>query len=192
MIVLGMQVQPASIRVLPHFFSFSRTAAFGSDRLGHRRDCGNAHDILHFVLWRQDKQAKASFTERRPASREADVPTRLSMFRVLPLDVLLAASYFGAWAPPMGSQVPHWGVLIPPYLGDLTQPIAASEQHHPPQNHLDCRQPYSAFGVQNFNDLLDAQGTAHAEGRPDGGKRRRHTAVSWHPCCRECELKSAP
>src|SRR6218665_1752333 len=75
MMVLGMQVQPASIRGLPHFFSFSRTAAFGSDSSsGTGTTAATLMTISSSFDGSQHKQAKATIPEIRPSHREAPTP----------------------------------------------------------------------------------------------------------------------
>src|SRR6218665_3618641 len=75
MMVLGMQVQPASIRGLPHFFSFSRTAAFGSDSSsGTGTTAATLMTISRSFDGSQHKQAKATIPEIRPYHREEPTP----------------------------------------------------------------------------------------------------------------------
>src|SRR6218665_2638548 len=115
MMVLGMQVQPASIRGLPHFFSFSRTAAFGSDSSsGTGMIAATLMTNSSSFDGSQHKQAKATIPEIRPYHREAPTPpTRLSMFCVLPLDVLAFASFGGRAHRPGGRwcHLPLGGII---------------------------------------------------------------------------------
>src|SRR6218665_2872152 len=119
MMVLGMQVQPASIRGLPHFFSFSRTAAFGSDSSsGTGTTAATLMTISSSFDGSQHKQAKATIPEIRPYHREAPTPPPPPFPSFLWFPSLLLPFHpasGGAHTARVGGVATfHWGASSPP------------------------------------------------------------------------------
>src|SRR6218665_3984878 len=124
MMVLGMQGQPASIRGLPHFFSFSRTAAFGSDSSsGTGTTAATLMTISSSFDGSQHKQAKATIPEIRTYHREAPNPhppiyIYSERYKSMRMPCILRGSggaSGGAHTAQVGGGATfHWGASSPP------------------------------------------------------------------------------